>query len=329
MNERVSILVPVYRIEETLLRRCLESIRSQTYSNLEILLVNDGSPDDCGAICDEYAKKDSRVRVFHIPNGGVSRARNYALERTTGNYILFVDGDDSIAPSCIEVLVKQMQIHNADCVLCAARHVKARNLTDVFAASSDIALKTISLNQREAIDALCYMKQPFAGYEFGAAWGCLYRRAAIENLRFSERMTIGEDFVFKYQAFLCTDKLICVNLPLYYYVIREHSAMRSGYDARMLVSIAELETFLSSQICGPLYVAGLQSRVTNIALAVLFRIPMDKAHRKERDCVKRFIIRHRAAVIRNPKTCKKVRLALLLSYFGFDFVQRMYRLSHG
>ncbi|MFI3319339.1 MAG: glycosyltransferase family 2 protein [Rikenellaceae bacterium] len=104
---RISVVVPIYNVEEYI-RQCLETIISQTYSNLEIILVDDGSPDGCGAICDEYAAQDGRMRVFHIPNGGVAKARQYGVERSTGNFIIFVDPDDLLPQDSVERLFEQL-----------------------------------------------------------------------------------------------------------------------------------------------------------------------------------------------------------------------------
>ena len=102
-NPLISVIVPVYKVENYL-DKCVESILVQTYKNLEILLVDDGSPDRCGEMCDEYAKADSRIKVVHKKNGGLSDARNVALDAMTGEYVAFVDSDDTIAKDYIEVL---------------------------------------------------------------------------------------------------------------------------------------------------------------------------------------------------------------------------------
>ena len=113
MNELISVIVPVYKVEPYL-RRCIDSIISQTYHNLEIILVDDGSPDNCGAICDEYAEKDTRVRVIHKPNGGLSDARNAGLDIMTGDYVAFVDSDDWIEADMYRTLLTQMKHFDAD-----------------------------------------------------------------------------------------------------------------------------------------------------------------------------------------------------------------------
>lgn len=107
MNPLISVIVPVYRVEP-FLPRCLDSLRNQTYRNLEILLVDDGSPDNCGKICDEYAEKDHRFRVIHKENGGLSSARNAGLDAATGEFIGFVDSDDWIAPQMYETLLSAL-----------------------------------------------------------------------------------------------------------------------------------------------------------------------------------------------------------------------------
>ena len=109
----ISIIVPVYKVEP-FLRRCIDSILAQTYTNLEIILVDDGSPDNCGLICDEYAAKDSRIKVIHKENGGVSIARNCGLDSSNGDYIVFIDSDDFVAKKHIENLFYCANIFSAD-----------------------------------------------------------------------------------------------------------------------------------------------------------------------------------------------------------------------
>ena len=118
MNDLISIIVPVYKAEKYL-RRCVDSILAQTYQNIEVLLIDDGSPDNSGEICDEYAEKDSRVRVFHKPNGGVSSARNLGLKEAKGDYIGFVDADDYIDKTMYEVLLCNLIKENSDISICS------------------------------------------------------------------------------------------------------------------------------------------------------------------------------------------------------------------
>ena len=111
----ISVIVPVYNAEKYL-RECLDSIVNQTYKNIEIILVDDGSTDGSGAICDEYADKDVRIKVYHIPNGGASNARNLGIDNADGEYLMFVDSDDIILPYVVERAIKLALEHNADIV---------------------------------------------------------------------------------------------------------------------------------------------------------------------------------------------------------------------
>ena len=122
-NELISIIIPVYNVEKYLVR-CVESVLNQTYVKLEIILVDDGSPDNCGAMCDQLSKNDPRIKVYHKVNGGLSDARNYGVERANGSYITFVDSDDYIAPNYIEYLYQLIQKYNSDISVCCMVETK-------------------------------------------------------------------------------------------------------------------------------------------------------------------------------------------------------------
>ena len=119
----VSVIVPIYMVQDYLVK-CIESITNQTYTNLEIILVDDGSQDNCGKICDEFSKQDERIKVIHKENGGLSDARNAGIDSATGEYYLFVDSDDSIEPQMVEFLVKPILERRADVSVCGFRRVE-------------------------------------------------------------------------------------------------------------------------------------------------------------------------------------------------------------
>ena len=123
--DKISIIIPVYNVE-TYIHKCIGSVLAQTYRNIEVILVDDGSPDNSGIICDEYAKKDKRVIVIHKKNGGLSDARNAGIDAATGDYIVFVDSDDYIAPDMIEKLYETQKRNNADITVCGYRWVEFR-----------------------------------------------------------------------------------------------------------------------------------------------------------------------------------------------------------
>lgn len=122
MSELVSVIVPVYKVERYL-SRCVDSILQQSYSNLEVILVDDGSPDSCGMICDEYQKNDRRIRVIHKSNGGLSDARNYGIEAAQGKYLAFVDSDDWLDFDMIDILYRVLTSQGADIAECSYRNL--------------------------------------------------------------------------------------------------------------------------------------------------------------------------------------------------------------
>lgn len=322
MNALISVIIPVYKVEEVLLRKSLESILNQSYSHIELLVVDDGSPDNCGKVCDEYAKTDIRMRVFHTGNHGVSAARNLALDEAKGQYVFFVDSDDYLEKDALEKMVLVMQADHCECVMSACRYVKEMSIERKRLKES--TLDSIRLTQDQAIEALCYLEQPYEGYEMAAIWGTLYKRECIGQIRFNTKMKIGEDFEFKYKVFLNIKSVVCMRAKLYNYIIREKSAMRNGFDVAKIDSVTELQKLLRSEFALPEYKTALRSRVCNIAIVVLFMIPLGKKYEVYRKPIKSFLRENRKSVIADPKGRKKVKVSLILSYIGFDFMQRVF-----
>lgn len=323
----ISVIVPVYKVEEIFLRRSLESILKQTHSNIEVLVVDDGSPDNCGKICDEYACIDDRMHVFHTDNCGVSSARNLALDIAKGSYIYFVDSDDYIEEDTLEKMLSVMKNNICDCVICASNHIKEADMEDKK--HKEKTLESVKFTQKQAVEALCYLERPFEGYEMAAVWGTLYKKECIGEIRFNTKIRIGEDFEFKYKVFLNAEFVVCMNAKFYNYLIREKSAMRNGFDANKIDSVTELQKLLKSEFALPEYRMALKSRICNIAVVVLFMIPVEKKFEVYRRPIKSFLGDNRKDVIKNPKSRRKVRVALALSYLGFDFIQKLFFLTQG
>ena len=215
MKDLISVIVPVYNVE-LYLNRCVESLVRQTYKHLEIILVDDGSPDECPNICDEWRNKDSRIRVIHKTNGGLSSARNAGLAVAKGEYIAFVDSDDWIHAEYIEHLYVAIKKYEVDIAACDIRWVytesqveeKSKSLTKLY--STEEALETL-----------------INGETFRAvAWNKLYHK----NLLIGELFEVGryhEDEFFTYRIMAKADKMVFVNEKLYYYFQREGSIMNS------------------------------------------------------------------------------------------------------
>lgn len=201
--KKLSVIVPVYKAEKYL-SRCVSSILAQTYSNLEVILVNDGSPDSSGAICDSYAAQDVRVKVIHKCNGGVSSARNAGLESATGDYIAFVDSDDYIAPCMYEKLFAALKNDDSIAVCDFMMDYGSGKLepktTVEVGDSKDEAIRSLLLS--DVGGGSVYMISP---------------REIVGDLRFPEYMSVGEDLWFVLRLFSKAGSIDKVCLPMYYY----------------------------------------------------------------------------------------------------------------
>ena len=213
----LSVIVPVYNIA-AYLPRCLDSIIGQNYKNLEIILVDDGATDACPQICDEYAKKDSRIRVIHQPNKGLPGARNRAIEIMQGEFFTFVDADDWLHTDCYQQLIQRQQATNADMVTCPYYyafdgHVTATSFTESFS-------EGFSRPER-FLFTLLKQQNPFA-------WNKIYRRSWVSEIRFDPRYTIAEDWFFVSKLAQQGGIATQINCPLYFYYQRQNSMLRTS-----------------------------------------------------------------------------------------------------
>ena len=206
MTALVSVIVPVYRVEE-LLRRCVDSILAQTHQNLEVILVDDGSPDGCGPICDEYALTDRRVLVIHQDNGGLSAARNAGLDAAHGDYIAFVDADDWIDPGMVAELLRLAEGHEAEIAICS--HLTTSD--DVAVAPAGPAVEHVYSN----VDALSELLGPDY-ITMVVSWGKLYQAALFAGLRFPIGR-VHEDEFTTHRLLHRARRVVRTEATLYYY----------------------------------------------------------------------------------------------------------------
>lgn len=209
---KVSIIVPVYNCEKYL-DRCVETVLKQTYKNVELLLINDGSSDSSGALCDAWAEKDTRVRVIHQPNGGVSAARNAGLDAVTGDVIGFVDADDYIHENTYAVALERLT--DCDMVVWDAVTVWDSGRTEE---------DTIPLLPETCVLKKENWKPALLRQMAGATWRCLYRAELVKNIRFPVGIKLSEDRLFNLQAMGKADKVQYLKEGLYYRYVRQGSA---------------------------------------------------------------------------------------------------------
>lgn len=209
----ISIIIPIYNVENYL-RQCLDSIVAQTYQNFECILINDGSPDNSSDICREYVSKDSRFKYFEKDNGGVSSARNLGIEHSKGEYITFIDSDDWVDSDYLEALYTTLLEEGADITVST---YKQFNINDncfylhAFQRGYDKKIFT----GPELIDNLQLLSS--FDYSYGSVCGKLVKSVRVENIRFNEETTLGEDMEFWYKLFLISDKIVYINKDTYIY----------------------------------------------------------------------------------------------------------------
>ena len=211
MHPIVSIIVPVYNAEKTL-ERCVDSILNQTYQEYELLLVDDGSTDSSAALCDGYAARDPRVRVFHKENAGVSNARNLALAQARGTYLQFLDSDDWITPEATASLVRAAEDHQCDLVISDFYRVVGERVSH----KGDIDEDTVLTQEEYA----AHMMENPADFYYGVLWNKLYRRQIVEDhhLRMDPEISWCEDFMFNLEYIRHAQRFYALQVPIYYYV---------------------------------------------------------------------------------------------------------------
>ena len=212
----ISIIVPIFRVEEYL-DRCVASIVGQTYRNLEIILVDDGSPDGCPAMCDAWKTKDSRITVIHQENAGLSQARNVGLALATGEYIGFVDSDDWIEPEMYEMLLGVIQETGADISIC---NLRADPVGEIVPVSNKGTNAKQELTPEESI------RNYFTKLRFVVVWNKLYRKCILDSISFP----IGkcyEDIYWTYKAMAKAQKIVYLDRVLYHNILRSGSISRN------------------------------------------------------------------------------------------------------
>lgn len=233
MNKKISIIVPVYNCEKYI-SRCISSILNQTYSNTEILLINDGSTDDSLKICNSF--KDKRIKVITKQNGGASSARNVGLDRATGSYISFVDADDYVDSKMIETLYENLTKYKTDIAICTAYEIKKEN--EHVASKTNVAIDPYIYSN---VDMCLRMKNLENGNVGDVVWGKLYKKELFQNLRFHEGM-INEDAVLLHELYYNCKKGVLIPQKLYFYcVYDENGVSRREFSYRNLDSIKAYE----------------------------------------------------------------------------------------
>lgn len=228
MDELISVIVPIYNVEKYL-PKCVESIIAQKYTNLEILLVDDGSPDNSGVIADEYAKKDDRIHVIHKKNGGLSDARNAGIDVALGDYLVFVDSDDYIHPEMISRMMDVIKNTSSDMAVCAVKSVKEdeeiseESKNDEVTVIDDMDKRTEYFFEKHCV-------------EFNVAWNKLYPARFFREVRYPFGK-IHEDEFTTWKILEMAERVVYIGEPLYYYVQRGTSIMGEKFNEKRFMRL--------------------------------------------------------------------------------------------
>ncbi len=307
--KKVSIIIPIYNAEKYL-NECLESIVNQTYKNIEVILIDDGSIDKSPYICEKYSQAYDNVFAYHITNGGVSRARNYGIDKSTGDFIVFIDSDDYIDKSMIEKLINSLIISKADIVICGYSYLYTNRLIKVL-------LENKIYNQDEAIKEL-YKDNSIQGYSVNK----IYKKNIIENnkIRFNTDIKISEDMLFVFEYLLYSNKIYTIPDSLYYYRMRKSSASNFKNEN-------DLSVFKAYDIMENLYPKSKEYMINNYYYC-FFKYRRNIKKYKLNNIKKISIL----SLLLNRKISKKTKIYSLYYYFIPNFIRlklKIYKQNNG
>lgn len=311
----ISVIIPCYKVEQYL-PKCIDSIIAQTYENLEIWLVDDGSPDRCGEICDKYAEKDKRIKVIHKENGGLSDARNAAIDICNGEYLTFVDSDDTVSPDHVEILYNLAQkYHSLLTVSQWQTFREGKRLKIKQKKQKEICYGT----PQEAVTAMFYQK------EFdNAVWGKMYHRSLFSNIRFPKGLIFEDDYTV-YRLMFSSNKVAYTNKITYYYLLRADSIEGETFSEKKMDSALAVFKSMEEEhwnlICQVL--PAYRSRYLSFCMHLLLKAPSGYS--------KSYLLWNRVKEFRWSVICDKharpkARIAAVLSYLGLGVVKRVFAL---
>lgn len=313
MEELISVVVPIYNVEKYL-NRCIDSILKQTYKNLEIILIDDGSPDNCPQICDEYVKKDNRIQVIHKKNGGLSDARNSGINIAKGKYITFVDSDDLILENSIETLHNNIKQYKKDISVGQIKTFSKEN--DINEIEKIQEINNV-YDTKQAIEKLLYNTE----YTSSTA-GKLFKTDLFKNIKFPFGKKY-EDLATVYKLIFESNGVVVSNKTVYqYFVARQDSIMNEKFSSSRMDALYFTEEIL--EFVKNKYPDIEISAITRLIIEcrdILVEIPKNKEFEDYRKYLNKYIKKYRYKVIFNKKLPNKRRIALLPILFGEKIIK--------
>ncbi len=310
----ISIIVPVFNVE-AYIERCIKSLISQSYENIEIIIVDDGSTDQSGKICDKFQNKDSRVRVIHKSNGGPSDARNVGIAKTNGKYISFVDADDWVAKDYIMEMYHLMVNTNSEVVACSFDRVSGNKVT-----KSKESDKYQIFCEQDIIKQFLYQKISTS------AWGKLYKANLWDGVRFPVQK-MYEEVEPLYYIFTKCKQIICMEKRLYFYYIRGGSIVNQKFSIKKMDYVNNCEKLLIHiESDYPQFKSAAISRLMWAEIHVLMHMDTPREYPDEYRMLMHDIKQYRRIVIKDRENKWKTRLVAGLSYFGYGILKAIFNL---
>lgn len=310
----VSIIIPVYNVEKYL-KRCVDSVLSQTYKTLEIILVDDGSTDNCGKICDAYLSCDTRIYVIHKKNGGLSDARNYGIKAAHGDYVFFLDSDDWIRNDCIQVLIKHAIEKKADVVI--SKYITVSDESKPHTKKNHVSV--VTLDKITALSCLLYQKN-FST----SAWGKLYKISIIEKFAFPVGK-LFEDVETIFKVIESSEQIVFLNEILYYYFGRTNSITKSDFDIRKMDYVdACTNVYKYVHNHYPQLEKAAISRLVWSEIYVIVHMDDFSEYEDVYTKVWEHIKKYRLYIMCDTKNNLNCRVICALSFFGSNFLKKLY-----
>ena len=311
IEPKITVIVPVYKVEPCI-RKCVESIIGQTHRQIEVILVDDGSPDNCGAICDEYARADNRIIVIHTKNEGVYIARKKALDVATGDYLMFVDSDDWVEPDFCETALKLALENNVQMVAFMFNNVFEGRDHTITEKSPAVFRKTGYMEASEAVRHLILRDSPIANY----LWNKLYKRSLFDGVKFPEGRVLQDQAVV-YLMMLRAGRIYVSDAVLYNYLQHPGSITNSIYNSikkyASLFAIWQERLPILRQYC-PENVHHQLMQLADLSLKGLIFIRSDSESEQLRNDMKGFLQANKAYLLREGGK-RNTRIKLYLYYY--------------
>ena len=316
MKPLISVILPIYNVE-TFLPRCVESVMRQTYKNLEIILVDDGSPDGCPQLCDAYAKQDERIRVLHKANGGLSDARNQGALIATGKYITFVDSDDYVKDTYVEYLYRLIEKYQTRMSLCTHTVVFENGKTIRYGEGGDEVLSTETCLERMLYDDVINT----------SAWAKLYETEMVRQFPYPVGK-LFEDIATTYKFFMACGSIACGYESQYFYMLRSSSIVYQQFNPKKL-ELLEMTDCMADDVRKqyPQLERAVERRQLYARFSTLNQLQDVKGHKAEKKMLIDYIKRHKGCVVGNSRAPKRDKLAIAALSLGYPVYRMCWKLA--